>query len=458
MKLRGRLVLTVLLISVPVSAGLAFLFASLRQSALLDSVYETTVARMEDGGRERCERVPVGRRGRGRAMRMWRARRERRIYDEAFRPSTPDTPLLEPELQRALSRGEPVAAQWLDGRPRRVRIAMRMPWSGPCAVVVIERPAGPLLDEQNVARSVLWSLIIASVTALIALFAMGPLVRRLRRLASSVRAQASGGYAKNVEVDGSDEVAELARAFNEASAEIRTRLSELSSRDRALTDFLGNTTHDVMVPLTVLQGHLSDLSLAAREGRALDHEKLRAALEETHYLGALIRNLAAAARLEAGEPMLARHSMDLGALVERVMARHAPIARERSVDLAHAVPEAKLEVIADSTLAEQALSNLVHNAIRYNRPGGHVAVVLEQEHDRFTLSVTDDGPGIPPEELAHVSERRFRGGEARQRRPTGLGLGLHIVRDVAERHRWSLDFESPPDGGLRVTLGGTIEH
>ena len=72
----------------------------------------------------------------------------------------------------------------------------------------------------------------------------------------------------------------------------------------------------------------------------------------------------------------------------------------------------------------------------------------------FSLRVADDGPGIPAEELARVSERRFRGGVARKRRPEGLGLGLHIVRDVAERHGWTLRFESPSEGGLEVSLRG----
>ncbi len=334
---------------------------------------------------------------------------------------------------------------------------MRMPWDGPCAIVVVERGAGPLFDPRASLRSLAWSLAVAVLTALAALLAMGPLVRRMRRLAAAVRAQAKGGYASDVEVRGKDEIADLAQAFNEASHEVRAKLEEVSSRDRALTQFLQSTTHDVMVPLTVLQGHLSELSRAQREGDPMDATKLSGALEEAHYLGALIRNLSAAARLEAGEPMLTRHPFDLREVVERVASRHAPIARERGVSLAHAVPESALEIVADSTLVEQAIGNLVHNAIRYNHEGGHVALVLEADGATgFSLRVADDGPGIPAEELARVSERRFRGGEARKRRPEGLGLGLHIVRDVAERHGWVLHFLSPGEGGLEVTLRGPL--
>lgn len=459
MKLRARLFVTVLAVSVPAVLGLTWINQSMRKNALLEAVYEATVQRMESGGRERCEAesVRLTGRARGRRARMGlrRIARDRRIYDDAYQPRDPGELPLDPALVRELESGAPVAAQWLGDR--RVRVAMRMPWDGPCAVVVIERNAGPLFSPESTLRATAWSLAVAALTALAALFAMGPLVRRMRKLAAAVRAQASGGYASDVAVSGRDEIADLARAFNEASHEVRRRLAEVSSRDRALTEFLQSTTHDVMVPLTVLQGHLSELARALREGRATDAAKLSGALEEAHYLGALIRNLSAAARLQAGEPMLTRHAFDLCALIERVVARHAPIARERGVELAHAVPEAPLEIVADSTLAEQAIGNLVHNAIRYNHSGGHVAVVLEREPGhRFSLRVADDGPGIPPDELARVSERRFRGGEARKRRPTGLGLGLHIVRDVAERHGWMLRFESPREGGLTVTLEGPL--
>ena len=365
------------------------------------------------------------------------------MYSDRFEPLRPDMPPLDPELHASLEGGEEVAVTWSD---LRANIAMRMPWDGPCAVLVVDRVA-PRLGTQAFWRSLGVSALVATLTALAALLALGPLVRRIRRLEGAVREQATGGYEGDVPVHGNDEVADLARAFNEACSEIRARLEELSARDRTLTEFLGNTTHDVMVPLTVLQGHLSDI--AARG----DDPKVRAAIEETHYLASLLRNLSAAARLEAGEPMLARHRVELREIVERAVSRHRPIARGRNVSLDYAVPETAVEVDADSTLLEQAIGNLVHNAIRHNDEGGHVAVVLEPG---FVLTVKDDGPGIPPDELARVSERSLRGGEARQRRPGGLGLGLHIVRDVAEKHGYTLEFTSPPSGGLTVVLRGAV--
>jgi signal transduction histidine kinase len=441
-KLRARLIATVLLVAVPASIGVALYARSMRRQALIESLYEATLARMEERGRDRCERRPE---------RFARMGRVREVYDHAYRPLVAEAPPLDPELRAELEDGETVASREVEGH---LRVAMRMPWDGPCAILVVERRIGPMAREEGPLRTVSWATLIAALTALVALIAVGPLVRRLRKLAKEVRSDA------DVSARGSDEIAELGRAFNEARAQIKAQLAEVSARDEALTEFLASTTHDVMVPLTVLQGHLSDLRRDARDGKAVDAEKLSSALEEAHYLGALVRNLSAAARLDAGEPMLTRHTFDLRGIVERVIARHRPIADERGIELAFAVPEEPIEIVADSTLAEQAISNLVHNAVRYNRAGGHVAVVLEARSEAsvegFTLRVADDGPGIPADELARVGERRFRGGAARKRRPTGLGLGLHIVRDVADRHAWRLVFEAPPEGGLSVRIEGRL--
>ncbi len=453
MKLRARLLATLIVLAVPIVTGFTLYTTWSQRQAIVNATYEATVERMEAAGRERCEERPE-RFGRG--ARRGRVRRPgavgpgRRfgrvvgVYGDDFAPRTAVFPAMDADLREGLAGGEDIVTVFEGDQ---VRLAMRMPWDGPCSVVVVTRPVDATAARNATLRTAGFAASVVSVTALAALLALAPVVRRIRRLEAAVRGQASGGYEADVPIEGRDEVADLARAFNEASAEIRRRLEQVSARDRALTEFLQSTTHDVMVPLTVLQGHLSDL----RDRLGEDDEKVRAAIEEAHYLGSLVKNLSAAARLDAGEPMIKRHALDLGELVERVVARHAPIARGAGVSLNHAVPERPVKVTADSTLLEQMVGNLVNNAIRYNQAGGHVAVILEPG---FTITVKDDGPGIPEEELARVGERQFRGGEARQRRPTGLGLGLHIVRDVAERHGYTLDFESPEEGGLEVVIRG----
>ena len=154
--------------------------------------------------------------------------------------------------------------------------------------------------------------------------------------------------------------------------------------------------------------------------------------------------------------MLREEHTELGALVERAVSRLAPLAKRQGIRVDFAVPERGVSVRADVTLLEQAMTNVIGNAVRYNREGGHVAVVLEAKGRTFTLSVRDDGPGVDADALARLGERGFRTNEARTRRPEGMGLGLHIVREVAAAHGFTLEFSRNDPSGLVVTLRGPI--
>jgi signal transduction histidine kinase len=218
-----------------------------------------------------------------------------------------------------------------------------------------------------------------------------------------------------------------------------------------------------MLPLTVLQGHLITLQDRVKNARDIDTRTVAQALQEAHYIASILHNLSAVAKLEGGDLQVRMDPVDLNALVERAVSRHTPIAQSNRIEIDFAVPEQKLLARGDVTLIEQAVSNVVHNAVRYNKPGGHVAVLLEERRDdttdpadRFSLRVIDDGPGIPDEELARLPERRFRGNEARTRHPEGLGLGLSITRDVAGRHGFELQLRRSEYGGLEVELTGAL--
>jgi signal transduction histidine kinase len=151
--------------------------------------------------------------------------------------------------------------------------------------------------------------------------------------------------------------------------------------------------------------------------------------------------------------------------VTRVVGRHRPIARQHDVSIDAAIPDHPVQTRADVTLLEQAVSNVVYNAVRHNRAGGHVAVLLlERANDasrpdapaqaRFCVRVLDDGPGVAPELLAHLAERGFRSERARSRSPEGHGLGLHITKRVLDAHGMQLRFSTPESGGLSAEIEG----
>jgi signal transduction histidine kinase len=210
-----------------------------------------------------------------------------------------------------------------------------------------------------------------------------------------------------------------------------------------------------MTPLTVLQGHLSSIRARAAEGRPVDAESAAAAVEEAHYLASLVHNLSAVAKLDAGLRQVHLAPVRVDELVQRVVERHWPLASPRAIEIESAVPESAVWFDADVTLLEQAVSNVVGNAVRYNKAGGHVAVLLEEPSATdFSIRVIDDGPGVPDETLAKLGTREFRTDEARRRSPEGTGLGLDITRRVAEFHRLKLAFRRSEYGGLEVEFRG----
>jgi signal transduction histidine kinase len=379
-------------------------------------------------------------------------------YDASLRSANPAAPRLPAAASAALARADAVPrSPGLLGDE--VAVLARLPWrEGPCAVVLATGTTDPSWGA-ILPDSYLWLLPTLGVFAA-TLAAAGPLVRRIRLLTAAVARSAARAYADPVDLGGADELADLARAFDAAGAEVRRRLDERDAREQALRQFLANTTHDVMLPLTALQGHLSALREQAAGAGRVDARVIVAAMDEAHYAASLLADLVAAARLDGAEPRLDLAPVDLGALVRRVAGRHATIARELGVSLDHAVPGDPLVTLADVTLLEQAVSNVAYNAVHYNRPGGHVAIVLEPTlrdgAAAFSLRVLDDGPGLPDDELARLAERGFRGHEARSRRPDGQGLGLHIARRAADLHGLSLRFGRSEAGGLEVTFEGAL--
>lgn len=489
MRLRTRIAVTTLLVVVPMLVVVALLRAQLQGQATTAALAGGLVEFMRRGGRAVCERAPGTWQVRAMLpvpLRDDEVRGDQPIlmdlpdtvaeemhvgplgtfaYDAQFAARNPSAPPIAQELRDRLARDD-VAIRRVPGRPPLEEVLVRMPWrDGPCAIALMRRPE--LRPDESWLRALpvrIWApVVLLSVIAVV--IGIGPAVRRIRRLTREVRVSASASYRPEISVRGGDEIGDLARAFRDAAHEIRAQIEVQAQRERALREFLENTTHDVMTPLTVLGGHLATLAAsAAREpAGTLDLPGLRAritaAMDEAHYMASLIHNLELAAKLEAGEPELRDEPFELNALIERVAARHHPIACNHGVSLERATPEARLYATGDVTFAEQAVSNLVVNAIQHVEPGGHVAITLDRvAAERFAIKVIDDGPGVPTGELDRIVERGLRAGRARTRAPSGRGLGLDIVHRAVRLHAWELALVSLEPRGLSVTIAGPLSR
>ncbi|MEJ7599300.1 MAG: HAMP domain-containing sensor histidine kinase [Kofleriaceae bacterium] len=474
MKLRSRIAVTTLLIAGPVLVLVVWLRTRGFEEAESEVTIRAVTEYMTRGGRAECERAPA----------TWQEHPERPVplplgrdgdqhiaytlppaarphlqhigsfaYDKHLVPASREAPQIREELREQLARAS-IAIHRTTDEPPLLEVLVRMPWpDGPCAVVLVRRPDFRPDDSLLALVPIrIWAPVLLIVLVAV-VFGVGPAVRRLRLLAREVRAAARAGYDTQVGVRGGDEIADLALAFNDAGREIRGRMEAQERRERTLREFLDNTTHDVMTPLTVLQGHLAGLAQRASPDQLA---RIALAMDEAHYMAALLHHLALAAKLEAGEPSVAHDPLELDALIVRVVARHVPIARNHGIALDHATPEVPLIVNGDVTLVEQGVSNLVLNAVQHGVRGGHVAVALDREGDRFRIRIVDDNPGVSDDDLAKLVERGTRGNDARTRSPAGRGLGLDIAYRVVHRQAWTLVLARNQPHGLCFTISGPL--
>lgn len=379
-------------------------------------------------------------------------------YSLKLRALNPEAPKLDASVSIPAEDSDMsvLASPWLS---EEVDVLLRMPWSdGPCALILAHGTTSAGWIGAILPARPLW--LMPTVLMFIALMiAAGPAVRRIRRLAIVVQNSGVASFDDSQVLTGNDEVAVLSRALAAAAREVRSQLAENRRREQALREFIANTTHDVMTPLTVLADQLTVLEESA-DKLPKDHTEqmvLRAAMHEVSYIGSILENLAVAAKLGSGAPEGIMTPIDLGALVARVVSRHRSFADKRGVALELGVPDRAVTIEADMTMFEQALSNVVHNAIRHNDAGGHVAVLVEiPAQGGFLVRTVDDGPGIPDTMIARLLQRGTRTNAARTRAPSGQGLGLAITVQVMALHDFKLELGPSAWGGLRVDLSGPL--
>ncbi len=376
-------------------------------------------------------------------------------YDADTRLSrNPLAPPLEAELAaRAPHVGDRAVEQ--HGPMRGGSAIYRSASAGPCSVVVVSWTRRlSLVDASQAlfAGAVLAAVLAAALGFLAIARPLALRVARLRRAAE--RVGESSGYAPAEVSAPDDDLGELSTILDRAHARIRSDAARLEQRQADLQRYLDDVTHDLRTPIASLQLALEGATDAAAEP---ERARLNGALKDVVYLGALTSNLRLASQLREGwSPHTASTPVDLGETIERVAARAGIVARRGGLSLDIAVPDEPVRAQCDPVAAEQAIGNLVDNAVAYGDPGGHVVLVLERDGARFVLRVEDDGPGVRASELPRLGERTFRSDEARQRDPRGSGLGLAITTEVCERCGWELSFEPAEPTGLRVTIRGSV--
>ena len=345
-----------------------------------------------------------------------------------------------------------------------------------------EELAGARQQAQQLLNDLKW---MAAATAIVtfclalamAIWLLRSLNTPLNRLVKGVRQVAKGDLAHRIQLPGRNEFTYLAKNFNDmtqqlaqqrqhllmAQAElenkVETRTYELQQANEKLQHidegrlrFLTDISHELRTPLTAIRG---EAEVTAR-GKEKSTEEYRDALirivELSGQLGKLVEDLLFMARSESASLRFKFSRLVLSNLLNSVYENTQALARQQQLHLSLELPEQDINVSGDQERLRQVLLILIDNACRYSDPGSKITITLQADKEHAIINVSDQGMGIPSLELKEVFKRFYRGKQARNEVPSGSGLGLPLAKSIIEAHKGTIEANSTPDQGTRVTI------
>jgi heavy metal sensor kinase len=264
-------------------------------------------------------------------------------------------------------------------------------------------------------------------------------VQHLSQQVQDIRAETLG---QRLTYDGpSDEVKELAHAFD-------TMLERLEGAFDQQGRFVADAAHELRTPLATLRTNLEVIQQNPNAALS-EYQEMSVTFDRTlNRLERLVEDLLLLAR---GEKELPREPVNFEVLLTEIEQEHRPLAASHQILLNFKVEKGAV-VLADARLLARAISNLIENGIRYNRPGGSVTTVVNNQADGIEIRIQDTGMGIPSNELPHIFERFYRVDRSRARHQGGSGLGLSITEHIIQLHGGRIEVESAPGTGTSFSI------
>jgi two-component system phosphate regulon sensor histidine kinase PhoR len=235
-------------------------------------------------------------------------------------------------------------------------------------------------------------------------------------------------------------------------------ISDQEKLARMRADFIANASHELRTPLASLRGFVETLQGPARDDPESRDRFLAIMATQASRMTQLIEDLLTLSRVEMRVHVPPRGIVELNELVGFVVQMLEPLAQANNTSLAVSPLGGPAEVRGDRDELVQVFQNLVQNAIKYGRPGGHVEVRIAREPpklghaSRIAVAVIDDGPGIAEAHLPRLTERFYRVNVTQSREKGGTGLGLAIVKNIVNRHRGELKIASKLGEGSTLTV------
>ncbi|MBI3242947.1 MAG: HAMP domain-containing protein [Chloroflexi bacterium] len=365
----------------------------------------------------------------------WRDRRELFGLVDAQRtvivPLYPEFPTGKQVSDGSLAKGEPVE---VDGNVvGTILTASFPPGLNPEEAAYLQRTNMALLLASG--GAVLVALIVGLLLA-------RTLTRPLRALTQAAHRMAGGELEQEVPVKSSDELGELAAAFNKMSREV-------ARANRSRRQMTADVAHELRTPLTVIAGYVESM----RDGAlAPTPERLSVIYAEIEHLQLLVGDLRTLSQADAGELKLNKQTLAVPEVLQQAQAAFEHQARQKGIRLELQMSGGLPTIQADEARMVQVLGNLISNALRYTPGEGRIVLGAALRGGGVALTVQDTGPGIAPEDLPFVFNRFYRADKSRAEENGESGLGLAIAKAIVEAHAGTIEARSVVGQGTTMAI------
>ncbi len=307
-------------------------------------------------------------------------------------------------------------------------------------------------DKQRIVASGIFLLVLTAFVAGTLLFWF--LTRRLRLLTSELSEFTEGKFQGEGLVQAidrpQDEIDQLRNACHFMAMTIQQQLSHLQENDRLRRELVTNISHDLRTPMATMQGYVETLII---KDKSLDTptrmQYLSIARKHAEHLGKLIQDLFELATLDSSRVTPVFEEFSLTELIQDVVQEFELQAKELDVALQIDPPAETFTVIADISLIQRVLENLVGNALKYTPKGGKVTISVQPSSATVDVSVSDTGPGIAEEALPHIFDRFYKADPQGTKISGSMGLGLAIAKRILELHSSEIRVVSEKQRGTR---------
>ncbi len=316
-------------------------------------------------------------------------------------------------------------------------------------------------DETRDTALLVGAGLIAGLTGAALLFSglIASMRRPLEELVEASQRLASGDLEARVKVGGLSETATLGSAFNEMAAELQRRAGERDQLDRMKDEFVLTASHELRSPLTSVQGFAELLMLEREKLSTKQAETVEVILDNTRHLVRLLNDLLDLARSDAGRLVIKPVPTEVGPLIDDAVRTMRSQTEARQQSLSQEVESGLPPVEVDRDRIRQVLVNLLTNAHEYSPQGATIGVTAVLRGAEVEISVSDDGPGMPADQLEHIFDRFTRGDAGLTQHVGGTGLGLAISKSLVELHGGTIAAEAVLDQGstfrVRLPAGAT---